>query len=158
MIGNDVIDLSLAAAENNWRRSGYLQKIFTPREQDFIKNSENADLTVWKLWSRKESVYKIFNRVTGIRAYNPIRFECLDDSDLGTVSFENILYWTQTQIAGNCIHTIATSEPGDLLKVVYLENRMHILKENGIPFINQNPVSISNHGRFEKIVTLQTKS
>ena len=158
MIGNDVIDLSLAAAESNWRRNGYLQKIFTPREQEFIKNSGNPDLTVWKLWSRKESVYKIFNRITGIKAYNPMRFECLDDSDFGAVRFENDLYWTQTQRTENCIHSIATSEASDLMKVIHLENRMHIHKKNGIPFLNQNPVSISNHGRFEKIVTLQTES
>ena len=158
MIGNDVIDLSLTAAENNWRRSGYLQKIFTPREQDFIKNSENPDLTVWKLWSRKESAYKIFNRITGIRAYNPIRFECLDDLDLGIVCFENTLYWTQTELTENYIHTIATSEINDLVKVVYLENRLQIYKKNDIPYLNLHPVSISNHGRFEKIITLQTES
>lgn len=158
MIGNDVIDLSLATAESNWRRKGYLEKIFTPREQQFIKNSDNPDLTVWKLWSRKESAYKIFNRITGNRVYNPIRFECLDDSDLGIVCFENTLYFTQTQYTKNYIHTIATSLANDLNKIVYLENRMQIHKKNGIPYLELNPVSISNHGRFEKIVTLQTES
>jgi len=158
MIGNDVVDLALAAAESNWQRKGYLQKIFTEKEQQIIFTAENPNVKVWELWSRKESAYKIFNRISGIKAYNPLRFECLDDSDLGIVCFGKTLYWTQTQIADDCIHTIATLNVKDLPKVVYLDNRKEIHKENGIPFLRQHPVSISNHGRFEKIVALQTQS
>jgi phosphopantetheinyl transferase (holo-ACP synthase) len=58
MIGNDVVDLVLAR-KKVWRRTGYLQKIFTESEQLLIENSSNPHVLVWKLWSMKEAAYKI---------------------------------------------------------------------------------------------------
>ncbi len=59
MIGNDVVDLALAKVESNWQRKGYLDKLFTTKEQNLIFCSENPTIMVWILWSRKEAVYKI---------------------------------------------------------------------------------------------------
>ena len=64
MIGNDIVDLALTRKENNWKRNGFLDKIFTVKEQILITNSENPEFTVWNLWSRKEATYKIINRQT----------------------------------------------------------------------------------------------
>ena len=36
MIGNDIIDLSLAETESNWQRKGFLEKQFTAKEQAII--------------------------------------------------------------------------------------------------------------------------
>ena len=33
MIGNDIIDLDVAKTESNWKRKGFLDKIFTANEQ-----------------------------------------------------------------------------------------------------------------------------
>jgi hypothetical protein len=33
MIGNDVVDLALAQKESNWKRKGFLNKLFTSVEQ-----------------------------------------------------------------------------------------------------------------------------
>ena len=41
MIGNDVVDLKLAATESNWKRKGYLDKLFSVAEQEYIFNAEN---------------------------------------------------------------------------------------------------------------------
>ncbi|HVI44007.1 MAG TPA: 4'-phosphopantetheinyl transferase superfamily protein [Chitinophaga sp.] len=75
--GNDIIDLQLAAAENNWRRRGYLDKIYTPAEQELIASATAPDIMVWLLWSCKEAVYKIVNRSSGARSYAPQQFDCL---------------------------------------------------------------------------------
>jgi hypothetical protein len=32
VIGNDIVDLALARKESNWKRPGYLNKIFTTKE------------------------------------------------------------------------------------------------------------------------------
>ena len=58
MIGNDVIDLTLANQESNWKRKGFLQKLFSASEQQRILKSANPSQMVWILWSIKESVYK----------------------------------------------------------------------------------------------------
>jgi phosphopantetheinyl transferase (holo-ACP synthase) len=72
MIGNDIVDLALARKESNWQRKGFLDKIFTKKEQLQIVTAQNPETMVWNLWSRKEAVYKIYNRETGIRAFIPL--------------------------------------------------------------------------------------
>ena len=162
MIGNDVVDLELAQLESNWKRKGFLSKIFTKKEQKYILNCDNQSIAVWNLWSRKEAAYKIWNRQTKIRSYNPIRFECFDmDSKIGKVKFETTIFYTKTEILNSCIHSTATAEESGLENIEILENSIIIEKENGIPFYTNKkkeiiPVSKSNHGRFEKIIALQT--
>jgi hypothetical protein len=42
VIGNDIVDLALARKESNWKRPGYLNKIFTTKEQLLISSAENT--------------------------------------------------------------------------------------------------------------------
>lgn len=159
MIGNDVVDLKLANKQSNWHRNRFLDKIFTTAEKKLIKNSKNQEITVWNLWSRKEAVYKIWNRETGIRKYNPIQFECSDlDLEIGKVFYENLVFFTKTEISSEYIYTIAVAEISDFEKIKTLENSTKIENLNGIPFYNNEnhiimPVSKTSHGRFEKIIS-----
>jgi len=57
MIGNDIVDLELALKESNWKRKGFLNKIFTNEEQLLISSAINPEIMVWNLWSRKEAAY-----------------------------------------------------------------------------------------------------
>lgn len=161
MIGNDVVDLELAKTESNWQRKGFLDKIFTKNEQNLIQNSKNLEITVWNLWSRKEATYKIWNRESGIRKYNPIQFECFDlDLEIGKVIYNSIVYYTKTEISKDLIYTIAVSNLDNFLNIKTLDNSIKIEKENGIPFyINENQevklISKTHHGRFERIITIK---
>ncbi len=157
MIGNDIVDLALAKKESNWKREGYLNKIFTSKEQMLISASENPDIMVWNLWSRKEAVYKIYNRKTGIRAFIPLKIECSKvDLEIGIVTCFNEIYYTKTEITNQYINTVAVIETSDFEKVLVLDNKTKITKLNGIPFLDSNKkiVSISHHGRFKQVVTL----
>ncbi len=49
MIGNDVIDLELAKKESNWKRKGFLTKLFTSFEQELIAKATNQEEMVWML-------------------------------------------------------------------------------------------------------------
>ena len=164
MIGNDVIDLALARKESNWQRKGFLDKIYTEKEQLQIYSSKNKELEVWNLWSRKEAGYKIYNRQTGIRSYIPLQLECFDletspEFVLGKVRCKGLIFFTKTEITAAFIHTIAVRNFEDFNKIQYLENQVGIDKKNGIPTVQdlnnstQKPVSISHHGQFERIVT-----
>ena len=163
MIGNDIVDLALAQKESNWKRKGFLNKIFTEKEQLLILNALNPEVTVWNLWSRKEAAYKIYNRNIGIRGYFPQQIECfnlelIDGIQLGKVSIKEAFYYTKTTINAEYINTIAVVNIKDFDKVKLLINSKNIQKNNGIPnyFENINsvskPVSISHHGRFKQIV------
>lgn len=163
MIGNDIIDLDLAKQESNWQRKGYLNKIMTSSEQELIYNSQNPNVMVWYLWSLKEAAYKIYNRQTQSRGFIPILLECKLLEGDGTYHFAQVHcssydYFTQSTITQTCIDTIAVSSKDDFKKVRTLESSKGIQKKNGIPFLEVHtvlkPVSISHHGRYERIVTL----
>jgi phosphopantetheinyl transferase (holo-ACP synthase) len=161
MIGNDVVDLVLAQKQSNWQRKGFLDKIFTEREQILIQKSKNQTTMVWNLWSRKEAVYKIYNRETGIRGYFPLKLECLYESPtLGLVFINEQTYHTQTQLSEGKIYTIAVAKNVDFDAIKVLSPNLKISKTNGIPFLfdalsnTQKPVSISHHGRFWEGITV----
>jgi phosphopantetheinyl transferase (holo-ACP synthase) len=161
MIGNDVVDLALAQKQSNWQRKGFLDKIFTKREQILIQKSKNQTTMVWNLWSRKEAVYKIYNRETGIRGYFPLKLECFYESPtLGTVCINDLTYYTQTQLSEDKIHTIAVAKNVDFESIKILSPNLKISKTNGIPFLfdvlsnTEKPVSISHHGRFWEGITV----
>ena len=160
MIGNDVVDLTLAKTESNWQRKGFLNKIFTENEKILIQKSQNQELMVWNLWSRKEAAYKIWNRQTGIRKYNPVQFECFDlGFDVGKVRFKETVYNTKTEISENFIHTIAVVNDEDFAKVKFLKSDSKIKKQQNLPYFldTKNNIVIlskSHHGSFERIIYL----
>ncbi len=151
MIGNDVIDLALAKKESNWRRPGFLDKIFTLSEQQIICNAPNPELTVWHLWSCKEAVYKIINRQHGLRAFIPLKIECLLEEN--TVTHVGNQYFTYSEISNDRIHTIAVTHLEDFAKVAWVSSD-EIHKINGIPYYKNTPASVSHHGRFTETIAL----
>ena len=155
MIGNDIVDLALARKASNWKRNRFLNKIFTVKEQLLISASDNPEIMVWNLWSRKEAAYKIFNRETGIRGFFPLKLECFyENATLGTVYIKEKIYFTQSTIENDSIYTIAVVEKEHFKKIKSIDSAAEIFKKNGIPFIIdsnskiEKPISISHHGRF----------
>ena len=111
MIGNDIVDLSLAKVESNWERKGFLRKLFSAREIDLISDANEPGLMVWKLWSMKESAYKADFRSSKKRKFNPSKFQCEVVTDTsGNVQYEGSMYKTNTLIADDFIHTSAWRE------------------------------------------------
>jgi phosphopantetheinyl transferase (holo-ACP synthase) len=159
MIGNDIVDLHLARQESNWQRKGFLDKIFTQKEQNFILNSDNQETVVWKLWTCKEAVYKIWNRNSGCRKFNPKLFECCKiNDDCSIVTIDNQLYFSRTTVTKDFIYSIAVTNIPQFQEIKHIP-RKKIMKENELPFLKKSDgskhiVSTTNHGRFEKIITI----
>ncbi|MDN3677586.1 4'-phosphopantetheinyl transferase superfamily protein [Flavobacterium paronense] len=164
MIGNDIIDLALAKKESNWKRRGFLDKLFTPNEQLYILNSDDPETAVWNLWSRKEACYKIYNRQTNIRGFIPLRLECFDIESKegiihGIVVCYDTTYYTQTTINSEFVETNALLHPIFFYKIKTLSSSEQLIKTNELPFyydlINKilNPASKSHHGKFERIIS-----
>ena len=108
MIGNDIVDLRLAEVQSNWRRKGFLEKVFTAREQSMISRSRQPDILVWKLWSMKESAYKARLRVQKKIKIDPLSFDCAPgNKDTGQVCCEGKIYHTVSSIGDDFIHTYA---------------------------------------------------
>jgi len=169
MIGNDIIDLRLAYQESNWQRKGYLSKIFTATEQEMICQASIPSDMVWLLWSCKEAAYKIVNRITNVRIYNPAKFSCTlsgdrEDATSGTVSYEARTYSFISHRHDSCIHTVAVSHnifldhldiyTGSSLPLHLLSDKSLIKNQDGVPYLmncctySPVPVSISHHGSY----------
>ncbi|WP_312334445.1 4'-phosphopantetheinyl transferase superfamily protein [Sphingobacterium sp.] len=165
MIGNDIVDLVQSRKDSNWRRRGFITKIFNENEQLLIANSYDPEIVVWLLWSMKEAAYKIWNRETGSRKYEPIALQCSFverscGSAVGEVICEENRYYTKTIVGPDFIHTTAVKVLDHLDHVVELKRCQVVKDPLGLPGIAMEgrrellPVSISNHGRFEKIVAV----
>ncbi|WP_024770213.1 4'-phosphopantetheinyl transferase family protein [Aquimarina macrocephali] len=177
MIGNDIVDLQLANTQSDWQRRGWLQKIFTIQEQQYILASEKIELLIWKFWSMKEAAYKAHQRRFNLPSrYNPQSFRCRPK---GEVYVDNYSYKTVTETQNEYVYTIAMGSDIDYRSSVY-DKPMNIhskLKEiitrklnvdaslicltkdsNGIPIVNINqtamqlPISITHHGKYSAFV------
>lgn len=165
MIGNDVIDLKLAREESNWKRKGFLDKLFTKDEQNLIFLAEIPEIMVWNLWSRKEAVYKIYHRQTKIRAFIPKELECSEVDILlikkhGIVTINCCDYYTETELNSDYIHTSAVTKMEDFEKITGVTVKDISKDQYGIPnhSSTKNPVSISHHGRFDRKIQLNVYS
>lgn len=165
MIGNDVIDLQQSRIESNWKRQGFIEKIFTEEEQRLIKQHHNPEIMVWLLWSMKEAAYKIYNRETQIRAYIPKKLMCtvisLDNfQSQGFVICNENKYYTKTQITSENMHTLAVKNIENLNRIIEIEKKDIVKNESGIPYLavssdnSLKDVSISHHGRFERVIMI----
>lgn len=149
MIGNDIVDLRQAMLESNWRRKGYLDKLFSTREQNWILEAEDQTQMVWLLWSMKESAYKIHSRRKNWRAFAPLKLICQTleikgELVKGSVQCENITFFTQSMLSQDFIHTVATEQyPLPVIKV-----RISSYNLMDPSYRNTNPATVSHHGRY----------
>ena len=109
MIGNDIIDLSIAEKESNWCRKNFLKKLFTDSEQRLIFSSKNSFNLVWRFWSMKEAAYKVYAQQDKQRFFAPKKFDCLLISEnKGLVNFKNQIFYTSTIVTRSYIFTLAS--------------------------------------------------
>jgi phosphopantetheinyl transferase (holo-ACP synthase) len=177
MIGNDIVDLQLAKTQSNWQRRGWLQKIFTVKEQQHIFISGNKELQIWIFWSMKEAAYKAHQQRFGFfPRYNPKSFQC---TLKGAVNVNNETYKIVTEIQNGYVHSIAMLSHIDYLSSIYTK-RVDLYKKlkrsiaqklnidssliyfqkdcKGIPRIKidqktmQLPISLTHHGKYSAFV------
>ncbi|GAA4323507.1 hypothetical protein GCM10023115_52290 [Pontixanthobacter gangjinensis] len=151
MIGNDIIDLKLARAENKAANSRYLAKAFTSGEIRRIGLDADPELTLWTLWAMKETAYKAHQRRYNLpRRINPKSFECsLHDSvQRGCVKVNTDLYQVCIERSLDYIH-VFTSETSPQQKKYYAvhEARSEFLSELSIDLgLDREEISIiKNH-------------
>ena len=114
MIGNDIVDFNTSALQSNWQRRGFMDKLFSEKEQNLILNSEFPERELWLLWAMKESTYKAHQRRFKLpRSFNPKQFICEiitedNSSAIGKVQIGDFSYNSQTDIGEDYLHCIAS--------------------------------------------------
>ncbi len=150
MIGNDVVDLQQASIESNWKRKGYLSKLFTREEQDLILHAKEPSLVVWRLWSMKEAAYKIHSRISKKRVFAPARIVCNisahpELSADGYVCIEDMCFLTRTDFYTDHLHSIAALSKESLAEVHY---QIHPYPCPEFNYRNTHPDCVSHHGKY----------
>lgn len=123
MVGNDIVDLAEAQHASNWKRPRYLDKIFTPNEQQYIQNSNNTFLVVWQFWSMKEAAYKLYTQLNPSRFYNPKSFECSFQNENQKVRFKDFECFTKSKTTSSYIISEARLEPFEIESEVITFNK-----------------------------------
>jgi phosphopantetheinyl transferase (holo-ACP synthase) len=135
MIGNDVVDLKLASQQSNWRRKGFLEKVFSAEEQLLIHNSSNKDRLVWLLWSMKEAAYKAHQRKFQLpkrlswRDLKCSLNDIFEGSASGLVTQAGQQYFTTSEISENYINTSCQDSAERSVKNVIFETSSEELKK-----------------------------
>ncbi len=144
MIGNDVVDLKAAALQTNWRRKGFLRKVFSAREQGLISGSKDQHQMVWLLWSMKEAAYKARQRAFSLpRMLNWQSLIC-EVTDLeskkatGFVKTAGNKFFTATDLSSEAIHTTSQFHPDKEVKNVVLETSSEAAKKEMLQTIAQH--------------------
>jgi phosphopantetheinyl transferase (holo-ACP synthase) len=137
VIGNDIVDISEAKKSKHWHTQRYLDKLFTNSEQVIIKSSENQFEMICRLWSMKESAYKIISRSFNNRFYSPKSLECIIQNNIdGIVSFNEMDYYTKTSSNRHLTHSIATENKSEFNTLV-----SEILEEKSRPELEEKLLS-----------------
>lgn len=158
MIGNDVVDLILARKESNWKRKGFLNKLFTTAEQELISNATNPEEMVWMLWSIKESVYKAYQRINYNEGFYPTKIEIisLNSKKESVTKLFDTLFYGETHINNEIITTVVLQNKNDFLKIVHSKIKRYTKNSNNLPedILSNKPISVSHHGRHTEIIHL----
>ena len=161
LIGNDIVHLTTAAEESNWKRTGYLEKIFTEDEQQIILHASHPLRSVWSIWAMKEAVYKAHYRKTKKWEYAPSKIRCQNlekkhSSITSTATYHGEQYVIKTILSGDLIHAIAAKQIDTLQSVQRFEkknfpkNYTEYLIQN--KFLSENETIIKNHSGVPYIV------
>lgn len=108
MIGNDIVDLRFAKLNSRWQEQRFLDKIFTVEEQHYIFSQPNQFQNIWRMWSMKESVYKLNFRTEKVIRFNPKDFQCtIESENIGAVKFYAQFISTHTKTNSDFIYSTA---------------------------------------------------
>ena len=87
MIGNDIIDLKYAHSSPKHLTRRYLDKVLTSCEKVLMQQAPEKVSCFWTCWALKESAYKITNKLSGVRRFNPKQYKCRFSNDLSGKPF-----------------------------------------------------------------------
>lgn len=152
MVGNDIVDLSIARSDA-WSDLRYLNKVFSISEQAQIGISKNPNETLWLLWSMKESAYKAHFRTFEKRELAPRKIECiLLSRQKGMVLIDGSVYSTRSELNNEYIHTIAIEEGVNITDIQH-----GLIREQNAVKVRNNIVSTMKRS-FSEMLELNVKS
>lgn len=175
MIGFDIVSLTESQFDSEDRMVAYATKVLTESEMSWWKNQPNQFLALWKLWTIKESVFKIESKLGAERLLVPKKYEVLmrEEGKLGIEEESEVVgtlgeYLAVSVVEPDCVYS-AVAQTAQEVKAIRVA---HFPLENDNPdfqsmavhqqlsqFLDQNPeiaagltsessidISVSHHG------------
>lgn len=157
VIGNDIISLSSLPNYDENRRHRYARKIMVDSEYEVWQQNGASEIDLFKYWALKEAAYKIRNRETRERVFNP---KCFVVGDLGnneevTVQSPEAQYTGSITVTEDYIYCVLVDTTSVQLEDVQssiqrstLNRPSQIVKKDGMPFLSKQgkliPISMSH--------------
>ena len=177
MLGNDIVDLNHLPDKVRSFSEPYLNKICSVREIEKVIGSDNPELMLWRIWTMKESAYKIAMKLGAKRAFNPKSFETFPfDATAGLVSTDYGTMLSESVFDENFIHTVsflpkskgfksgqkicADHQSEAVRKAIIedfkmqnpIQDNAEIIMKSDIPFLSTETgfvdISLSHHGSY----------
>lgn len=124
MIGFDIVSLTDSAFPSDDRRDAYANKVLTEAEMTWWTAQPNQFLSLWKLWTIKESVYKIESKLGGERRLVPRKYEVMvgergEDEKMGIGEESEIVgplgkYFAISREEEDCVYSAVAQTPEEL--------------------------------------------
>ena len=110
MIGNDIVDLSIASFNSEERRDRYALKILHPNELEIYQRSSQKTILIWRYWSIKEAVYKAFAQQNPAAVFSPSKIEIgIHSSKNATAHIAGNHFQCTSTISEMLVYTVATA-------------------------------------------------
>ena len=177
MLGNDIVDLNHLPDAERSLSLPYLSKICSQEEIERILNSANPVLLLWRIWSMKESAYKISIKLGAERAFNPKKFETFQINETsGFVISDYGKMLCETKCNESFIHTVAylqstksfklgekleADNQSAAVRIALIEDylsfnpearNLEVIMQEGVPHLlsdsNKIDLSLSHHGSY----------
>jgi hypothetical protein len=124
-IGNDIVDLTDPGNIGKSTDNRFLQRVFTPPEQERIAVAGDPDTVMWALWAGKETAYKVVRKMNPLAASTPRLYPVLlspgDHGPIlsGMVCTPHGPVVIRVSVAGDYLHCIGAAPLPDVLDHVF---------------------------------------
>jgi hypothetical protein len=120
------------------RDTRFINRVFTPQEQELISRAENQDAVLWALWAGKETAYKLVKKydpsATSVPRLYKVSLDCAEGSVGLSPGSDTLTGFVDTPygrieikvfISSDYIHCIGTtSAPDEMDALVWHVDRM----------------------------------
>ena len=129
-LGNDIVDLTDPRHSGKSGDVRFLRRVYSPREQDEIRSSENPDLALWIRWAAKEAAFKSVSKSLGApptfihptfqvsvfhpEAPNDQAGENVDPpmTRFGEIHYESLVLPLRVEVHGSALHAVTWASKG----------------------------------------------
>jgi phosphopantetheinyl transferase len=127
LAGNDIVALNEPDNLSAPYRPRFLEKLFTPDEQAWIRQQADIGIASWCLWACKESAYKLGRKLGDPRSYSPKNIRVTPQGNMPATELKCLVHHNQRILPVTCyinpefVHAIAALDMahGDTIQTVF---------------------------------------